>query len=33
MNQPLYTAYYLKEELREVWTQLGKRQAEKVFDE
>jgi transposase len=33
MNQPLYTAYYLKEDLREVWTQPGKKQAEKVLDE
>jgi transposase len=32
MNQPLYTAYYLKEDLREVWTQPGKREAEKVLD-
>jgi transposase len=23
MNQPLYTAYYLKEDLREVWTKVG----------
>jgi transposase len=33
MNEPLYTAYYLKEDLREVWTQPGKKQAEKVLDE
>jgi transposase len=33
MNQPLYTAYYLKEDLREVWTQPDKKQAEKVLDE
>lgn len=33
LNQPLYTAYYLKEELREVWTQSGKKHAEKVLDE
>jgi len=33
LNQPLYTAYYLKEELREVWTQRGKKQAEKVLNE
>ena len=33
LNQPLYTAYYLKEELREVWTQRGKKQAQEVLDE
>jgi len=33
LNQPLYTAYYLKEELREVWTQRGKKQAENVLNE
>jgi transposase len=33
LNQPLYTAYYLKEELGEVWTQRDKIQAEKVLDE
>jgi transposase len=33
LNQPLYTAYYLKEELREVWTQPCKTQAEKVLDD
>jgi transposase len=33
LNQPLYTAYYLKEELREVWTQRGKKQAQKVLNE
>jgi len=33
MNQPLYTAYYLKEDLREVWTQSNKKEAEKVLDE
>jgi len=33
MNEPLYTAYYLKEDLREVWVQSSKRQAEKVLDE
>ena len=33
MNEPLYAAYYLKEDLREVWTQPGKKQAEKVLDE
>jgi transposase len=33
MNESLYTAYYLKEDLREVWNQPGKKQAEKVLDE
>jgi transposase len=33
LNEPLYTAYYLKEELREVWTQSGKKQALRVLDE
>lgn len=33
LNQPLYTAYYLKEELREVWTQPGKKRAEHVLDD
>jgi len=33
MNAPLYTAYYLKEDLREVWKQPSKIQAEKVLDE
>jgi transposase len=33
MNQPLYTAYYLKEDLREVWNQSTKKQADKVLDE
>jgi|WetSurMetagenome_2_1015567.scaffolds.fasta_scaffold170541_2 transposase len=33
LNQPLYTAYYLKEELREVWTQRGKKQANNVLNE
>jgi transposase len=33
LNQPLSTAYYLKEELGEVWTQRDKIQAEKVLDE
>jgi transposase len=33
MNEPLYTAYYLKEDLREVWSQPGKKEAEKVLDE
>jgi len=33
LNQPLYTAYYLKEDLRKVWTQPGKKQALRVLDE
>jgi len=33
LNQSLYTAYYLKEELREAWTQPGKHQAEHVLDD
>lgn len=32
LNQPLYTAYYLKEDLRRVWTQPGKKQALAVLD-
>ncbi len=32
MNEPLYTAYYLKEDLREVWNQPSKIQAENVLD-
>jgi transposase len=33
MNEPLYTAYYLKEDLREVWNQPSRKQAEKILDE
>lgn len=33
MNEPLYTAYYLKEDLREVWNQSSKKHGEKVLDE
>jgi transposase len=33
MNEPLYTAYYLKEDLRQVWTRSSKKEAEKVLDE
>lgn len=33
LNQPLYTAYYLKEDLREVWSQPSRKQAEKALDE
>jgi transposase len=32
MNEPLYTAYYLKEDLREVWNQPSKKKAQKVLD-
>lgn len=33
MNKPLMTAYYLKEDLREIWNQFRKEDAEKVLDE
>ena len=33
LNQPLMTAYYLKEDLREIWNQLDKKNAETVLDE
>jgi len=33
MNEPLYTAYYLKEDLREVWNQPSKKKATKDLDE
>lgn len=33
LNQPLLTAYYLKEELHEIWNQLDKERAEEVLDE
>ncbi|OPX94793.1 MAG: hypothetical protein A4E58_02448 [Syntrophorhabdus sp. PtaB.Bin006] len=33
MNEPLYTAYYLKEDLREVWNQSSKAEAMKVLEE
>jgi transposase len=32
MNEPLYAAYYLKEDLREVWNQPSKKQAEKALN-
>lgn len=32
MNEPLMKAYYLKESLREIWTQVYKEQAEEVLD-
>ena len=31
MNKPLSQAYYLKEQLREIWTQIDKEEAEKVM--
>ena len=31
MNKPLSQAYYLKEQLREIWTQVNKEDAEKVL--
>lgn len=31
MNKPLSQAYYLKEQLREIWTQINKEEAEKVM--
>jgi len=33
LNQPLYTAYYMKEELQRVWVQKNKEDAEKRLDE
>lgn len=33
LNQPLMTAYYLKEDLREIWNQVCKADAEAVLDE
>ena len=32
MNEPLAQAYYLKESLKEIWTQVDKQQAEEVLD-
>jgi len=32
MNEPLMKAYYLKESLREIWTQVNKEQAAEVLD-
>ena len=31
MNKPLSQAYYLKEQLREIWTQVNKNEAESVL--
>ena len=33
LNEPLMTAYYLKDDLREIWNQTSKQAAEGVFDE
>lgn len=33
MNKPLSKAYYLKEQFREIWTQTGKDEAEKVMND
>ncbi len=33
MNEPLSKAYYLKERLREIWSQINKEQAESVLDD
>ena len=33
MNEPLSKAYYLKEQLREIWLQVRKEEAEKVLTE
>jgi transposase len=33
LNEPLTAAYYLKEDLREIWNQCRKSDAEKVLDE
>ncbi len=33
LNEPLMTAYYLKENLREIWNLLSKKAAEDVIDE
>ena len=33
LNQPLATAYYLKEDLRQIWEQPTKREARRVFDD
>ncbi len=33
MNEPLSKAYYLKEQLREIWSQINKKQAEDVLDD
>ena len=33
LNEPLMIAYYLKEDLKEIWNQLNKTDAEKVLEE
>ena len=33
MNEPLSKAYYLKEQLREIWSQISKEEAEAVLDD
>ncbi len=33
MNEPLSKAYYLKEQLREIWAQINKEQAEAVLND
>lgn len=33
LNEPLMKAYYLKESLKEIWTQVSKEQAEKVMED
>ena len=33
MNEPLSKAYYLKEQLREIWSQISKEEAETVLDD
>ena len=33
MNEPLSKAYYLKEQLREIWTQINKQNAEAILDD
>ena len=33
MNEPLSKAYYLKEQLREIWSQISKEKAEAVLDD
>lgn len=33
MNEPLSKAYYLKEQLREIWSQINKEEAEAVLDD
>ena len=32
LNEPLMKAYYLKESLKEIWTQVNKEKAEEVMD-